>query len=168
MKEDIMFKVKASVVAFLGDEEKYPCHFQHNVGDEFIYDGEKFVGRICPSMLPLIVQPMIGIHAAGPRFISRPGYYYPFWYAPVSVKDLSLKKYDGLGFRNVLETSVEPKYHMANLLPANAFKWPPYGERTVIKTPMVICSDVRTSMLMKLEAFDLSDKGYKTGSNLDL
>jgi len=156
------FKVKATVIDFLGDEEKYPCHFLHKIGDEFIYDGEKFTGRICPSMAPFVVQPMIGIHAAGPRMIARPGYYYPFWYAPTSVKDPNLKKYDGLGFRNVLETAVESKYHMANLQPANAFKWPPHGERTVAKAPMAICPDVRTSMLMKLEAFDLSEKGYDT------
>ena len=66
------FKVKATVIDFLGDEEKYPCHFQHEIGDEFIYDGEKFIGRICPSMSPFVVPPMIGIHAAGPRIIARP------------------------------------------------------------------------------------------------
>jgi len=27
-----MFKVKVTVVGFLGDEEKYPCHFQHKIG----------------------------------------------------------------------------------------------------------------------------------------
>jgi len=154
-----MFKVKATVVAFLGDEDKYPCHFQHKIGDEFIWDGEKFIGRICPSLTPLLIPRMNELWAAGPKRLDYM-YYVPFWYSPVSAKDPSLKKYDGLGFRNVLTTYVEPQYHMANLAAPNAFKWPPHPERTVAKDIMVICPDIRTSALLKLEAFDLSDKGY--------
>ena len=40
-----MFKVKAIVIDFLGDKEKYPCHHRYNLGDEFLFDGEKFTGR---------------------------------------------------------------------------------------------------------------------------
>ncbi len=154
-----MFQVKATVVGFKGDEERYPCHFQHKVGDEFIFDGEKFIGRICPHMVPIVIPVMMPLFAAGPRLIPS-AYYYPFWYSPVSVKDPSLKKYDGLGFRNVLKTIVEPKYHMRNLEPLDAFKWPPHGERAVV--PDVTCGDKRTAMVMKIEAFDLSDKGDAT------
>ena len=153
-----MFKVKATVVGFLGDEERYPCHFQHKVGDEFIYDGEKYIGRICPHMAPLLIPRMMPLCAAGPRIISA-GYYYPFWYAPLSVKDPSLKKYDGLGFRNVLKTIVEPQHHMARLTPGEAFNWPPQKERTIARNVRVVCNDTRTSMAMEIEAFDLSDKG---------
>jgi uncharacterized repeat protein (TIGR04076 family) len=153
-----MFQVKATVVGFKGDEEKYPCHFQHKIGDEFIYDGEKFVGKICPHMVPIVVPCMMPLCAAGPRFVPS-GYYFPFWYAPVSVKDPSLKKYDGRGFRNVLKTIVEPEYHMRNLEPLDAFKWPPHEERTVAQAVMAVCGDKRTAMTMKIEAFDLSDKG---------
>lgn len=156
-----MFQVKATVVGFLGDEEKYPCHFQHKVGDEFIYDGEKYIGRICPHMAFILIPRMMPLCAAGPRIVTH-GYYYPFWYAPVSRKDPSLKKYDGLGFRNILETIVEPPYHMARLTPQEAFNWPPQKERRVGRTPTVICGDTRTSMVMRLEAFDLSDKGDAT------
>ncbi len=155
------FQVKATVVRFLGDEETYPCHFLYKIGEEFIYDGEKYMGRICPSVARLLIPAMMPFHAAGPRAIPPSGYYYPFWYAPVSRKDPSLAKYDGLGFRNVLETAVEAPYHMANLAPAHAFEWPPDKERTVSKEAgMVICPDIRTSVLLKVEAFDLSDKGY--------
>jgi uncharacterized repeat protein (TIGR04076 family) len=156
-----MFQVKATVVGFLGDEERYPCHFQHKVGDEFIYDGEKYVGRICPHMALLLIPRMMPLCAAGPRIISH-GYYFPFWYAPVSVKDSSLKKYDGLGFRNVLETITEDKFHMRNLQPLDAFTWPPQKERTVGQRVGVVCGDTRTAMAMKIEAFDLSDKGDAT------
>jgi uncharacterized repeat protein (TIGR04076 family) len=153
-----MFQVKATVTGFLGDEEKYPCHFKHKVGDEFIYDGEKFIGRICPHVVPLLIPRMMPLCAAGPRIITS-GYYHSFWYAPVSRKDPGMKKYDGLGFRNVLKTEVEPPYHMARLTPRDAFNWPPINERTINRGAGVICGDTRTSMAMKIEAFDLSDKG---------
>jgi len=153
-----MFQVKATVVGFLGDEEKYPCHFQHKVGDEFIYDGEKYIGRICPHMARLLIPRMMMLYAAGPRIISHK-YFYPFWYAPVSAKDPSLKKYDGLGFRNILKTVTEPPHHMAGLTPPGAFTWPPQKERTIARDERIICGDTRTSMAMKIEAFDLSDKG---------
>ena len=154
-----MFKVKATVISFLGDEETYPCHFQYKLGDEFIWDGEKFIGRVCPSVFPLLAPKIVALHAAGPRY-TEPWQYYPFWYSAVTVKDRSLKIIDGLGFRNVLKTPVAPKYHMANLMPADAWKWPPHEERTIARDPMVICTDTRTSVLLKLEAFDLSDNGY--------
>lgn len=154
------FQVKATVTGFLGDEERYPCHFQHVVGDEFAYDGEKYVGRLCPSMCRVLIPEMMPFHAIGPRIISPPRYYYPFQYAPVSRKAPENAKYDGLGFGNVLRTPVEPPYHMANLSP-NPSVWPPPRERTIQKeTGTVVCPDVRTCMVMKIQAFDLSDKGY--------
>ena len=152
-----MFKVKATVIDFLGDKEKYPCHHGYKLGDEFIFDGESFTGTICPSLMPTVAQKTLELHAAGPRYRDTM-YYYPFLYAPVSVADPEMKKYDGVGFRNVLETYSEPKYHMANLA-SSGFKWPPPKERTVKKDITIICPDYRTSVKVKLEAFDLSDKG---------
>ena len=152
-----MFKVKATVIDFLGDKEKYPCHHGYKLGDEFIFDGESFTGTICPSLMPTVAQKILELHAAGPRYRDTM-YYYPFLYAPVSVADPEMKKYDGIGFRNVLETYSEPKYHMANLA-SSGFKWPPPAERTVKKDITITCPDYRTSVKVKLEAFDLSDKG---------
>jgi uncharacterized repeat protein (TIGR04076 family) len=158
-----MFQVKATVIGFIGDEEKYPCHFQHKIGDEFIYDGEKYIGRICPHFSSTVVPKMVAFHAAGPRKVPTAGYYYPFWYAPVSRKEPGNKKYDGIGFRNVLETAIEPPRHIANMKPAHAFDWPPVTERTVnLDNSTVVCGDTRTSVVMKIEAFDLSDKGDAT------
>ena len=31
----------------MGNEKEYPCHFGYKIGDEFIYDGEQFIGRVC-------------------------------------------------------------------------------------------------------------------------
>lgn len=152
-----MFKVKATVIDFLGDKEKYPCHHQYKLGDEFIFDGESFSGTICPSLAPLVVPKIIELHAAGPRYRDTL-FYYPFLYSPVSTEDPSLKIFDGVGFRNVLQTYTEPRYHMANLA-SSGFKWPPPVARTVRKDVTIICPDYRTSVKVKLEAFDLSDKG---------
>jgi hypothetical protein len=49
---------------------------------------------------------------------------------------------------------------MARLQPAEAFNWPPQNKRIVGRGAGVVCGDTRTSMAMKIEAFDLSDKGY--------
>ena len=48
---------------------------------------------------------------------------------------------------------------MANLASSSAFRWPPPQERTALRDVTVICPDYRTSVLVKIEAFDLSDKG---------
>ena len=98
--------------------------------------------------------------AAGPRTVPSPQHYYAFWYAPVSRRDKTRKKFDGIGFRNVLKTEIEPPYHMARLQPKHAFDWPPVTKRTVLlDNSIVICGDTRTSLIMKVEAFDLADKG---------
>ncbi len=156
-----MFQVKGTVIAFLGDETKYPCHFGQKIGDEIIWDGEKYIGRLCASIWPLLTPKVDALRAAGPRYV-EPYYYFPFWYDSLCVRDSSQKKYDGIGFRNVMKTIVDPPYHMSHLLPPNAWKWPPHKERTVAKDITVICPDFRTAVVLKLEAFDLSEKGYDT------
>jgi uncharacterized repeat protein (TIGR04076 family) len=156
-----MFQVKATVVAFLGNEDIYPCHFQHKVGDEVIYDGETYHGRLCPDVWSRIVPKVEAMHQAGPRYVEWVSYY-PFWYCSLSVPDPEMRKYDGLGFKNVLKTVVPPPFDMANLISPEVFTWPPSERDDLQREPTVLCPDVRTSMLMKLEAFDLSEKGYDT------
>lgn len=153
-----MFKVKATIVDFLGDTERYPCHHQYRLGDEFIFDGAAFSGTICPSFAITVVPKMIEIQEAGPRYR---GYlfYYPFLYAPLSVEDPDSQKYDGLGFKNIKDNYTEPKFHMANLAGSGTFGWPPREERITHKDVRLICPDYRTSVVAKIEAFDLSDKG---------
>jgi uncharacterized repeat protein (TIGR04076 family) len=154
-----MFKVKATVVGFAGDQELYPCHMQHKVGDEIIFDGESYHGRLCPDVWPLIAPKVSAMHQAGPRYKEWAAYY-PFWYTSVSTKDESMKKYDGLGYRCNLQTIVPPAHDMANLVPPDAYKWPPHEQRDIMSAVTVTCLDARTSMVMVLEAFDLSDKGF--------
>jgi uncharacterized repeat protein (TIGR04076 family) len=153
-----MFKVRISVVGALGNEEKYPCHFHHKVGDEIIFNGESFYGKLCPSVWALVIPHVEALYNAGPRY-RVPGYYAPIWYCPTSVKDPSKEVYDGRGFRNVLETQIEPQYHMANLVPPHSFEWPPHPEREILKNVSVTCKDLRTAVVFRIEAFDLADAG---------
>src|SRR5512147_2145657 len=105
-----MFKVKITLAGFLGDEKRYPCHFGHKIGDTIIYDGAKFSAGFCSSVLVPIAQQVDNLVKMGPRY-KPAGHYYPFWYAPVSLADESLKKYDGIGFKNVfIDSYHEPQY----------------------------------------------------------
>jgi len=153
-----MFKVKATVIGFLGDTKKYPCHFDYKVGDEIIYNGAEFKGRICTGLMQKLVTKMLGMYAAGIRYV-EPIYYVPFWYAPPSTCDPSMKKYDGIGFRNTLQTVEDLPYGMSLLRDPDSFKWPPHPERTVTRDITLICDDYRTSVLMKLDVIDLADDG---------
>jgi uncharacterized repeat protein (TIGR04076 family) len=154
---DSLFKVKTSVVDFLGDKERYPCHHQYQLGDEFIFDGACFIGGICPSLALTVVPRMMEIHAAGPRFKDYI-HYYPFLYAPDSIDDTEAKKTDGLGYKNIFQNSPVPKYHVANLASSGKFKWPP-EKRITHRDVRLICPDYRTSVVVKIEAFDIADKG---------
>jgi uncharacterized repeat protein (TIGR04076 family) len=157
--EVFMYQVKMTVVDILGDESKYPCHFKYKIGDEFIWDGEKFIGKLCAALIPLVMPKIMDLHAAGPRYVN-PLYYYPFFYAPVSEHDEASKEADGLGFKNVLKNHDEPKYHMATLTTKNAYKWPPHPERNVARSIRILCPDLRTAVAVSLEAFDISECGY--------
>lgn len=152
------FQVKITVVAFLGNTDVYPCHMRHRIGDEVTFDGESYSGRLCPDVWPLIVPKVTSLYQAGPRYVDWASYY-PFWYTSLSKDDPEQRNRDGLGFRNTLKTIVPSRYDMANLVPLNAFKWPPHEKRTIAGGASVICPDTRTSMLIKLEAFDLCEKG---------
>jgi uncharacterized repeat protein (TIGR04076 family) len=154
-----MFKVKATVIKIAGDESIFPCHFGYNIGDEIIFDGEKCIGRVCPSLWASLGQKIEALHSAGPRYIN-PGYFYPFWYSAPNIRDVSMKKYDGLGYKPTGKICDLPKYHMGNLKPKDMSAIPPLEERTVAKDVTIMCPDVRTAVILKLEAFDLSEKGF--------
>jgi len=153
-----MFKVKATLVRFAGDVERYPCHFGYEVGDEIIFDGENFIGRICLQILPLLNKYVPPLYSAGPRYVN-PFSYFPFFYSPMSTKEAGQKKYDGVGFGMVKGEIIEPKYHMANFKSPNAFKWPAHDKREIGKDLVGRCDDLRTAATFKFEAFDLCDKG---------
>jgi uncharacterized repeat protein (TIGR04076 family) len=156
-----MFQVKATLVEFLGDEQKYPCHFNHKIGDEFVYDGEEFHGRLCPHVITVLMPKLEAIFDAGPRYV-QPPYYSPFWYGPLSARDASMKVYDGVGWRALPEDIPEPPYTLKALIPKGGFEYPTNPERNVMKDVVALCPDVRTSALFRLEAFDLAERGEAT------
>jgi uncharacterized repeat protein (TIGR04076 family) len=153
-----MYKVKATVIDFLGDTEKYPCHFEYKIGDEVIFDGEKCIGRVCRDLWTILIPKAVALMIAGPKY-RDPLYYAPWWYSPLSVRDKEMKKYDGIGFRVVKEPVIEPPFPYSKLLPPNSFQSPPPQERIVLKDVSVICPDFRTAVVLKLEAFDVADLG---------
>lgn len=153
-----MYKVKATLVEFLGDEETFPCHFSHKIGDEFSYDGERFHGRICPHAMAVIIPQLYNLYSAGPRY-RQPPYYVPFWYAPETERDDSMKYADGVGWKVRKEPAYQPPHSIGALTPKGAFATPTLTERTVMKDVAVVCPDARTSGVFVLEAYDLNDTG---------
>ena len=152
-----MFKVKTTVIDFKGDEERYPCHHGYKLGDVFTFDGASFNGSICPSLALTVTPMMMEVHSAGPRY---KGYihYYPFLYAPDSVVDPKGKDSDGIGYKNVFENEPLPRYHVGNLASSSKFVWPP-KKRITDRPVRLICPDYRTSVVVQIEAYDVSDKG---------
>lgn len=142
------FKVRCKLEQFMGDEESFPCHFNYKIGDEIIFDGEKFIGRICPGIL-LSMPPVVeAIHHSGTAYPERIIYRY----STPSTKDPSMKKYDGIGFRPLKElpSGASPK-HLKNMSitpPAN-----------LAKSVTFVCIDSRVVAYFRASAFDLADAG---------
>lgn len=160
-----MFKVKATVVGFDADEERHPCHFRYKIGDEIIYDGEKFIGRICPSILRPFAEKVSMLYSSGGRHREgeMPGAYLPFFHSPFSVYDPEYKKYDGVGFRPTLERPEQnykfiPDVTLFDELREGAklLGGPGTGKREVLT---LVCGDRHTLMRMELQAIDLVDYG---------
>jgi uncharacterized repeat protein (TIGR04076 family) len=154
-----MFKVRIKVVEIKGDESRYPCHCLHRIGDEVIFDGDSYTGKLCVDLWPKVTEKAAILYSVGPRWV-EPINYLLVHYTPVSQEDPSRKIYDGKGFRAVYEGYKNiPKYHMVNLIGKDEFKWPPVKER--VNYPItVMCPDPRTAVVVQLEAFDIADGGY--------
>lgn len=158
-----MFKVKATVIGFDKDEQRFPCHFRYKVGEEITYDGEMVTGRICPSLFSVLGQAFNDLQASGGRHqeSENPKSYYPFWHSPYSAVDPSRKKYDGVGFRATTE-----RPEMGYKFVADKTLWgkPPdgkyiIGKGTAKRDLYVVCEDSHTNVRFKVEAYDLADRG---------
>ena len=158
-----MFKVKATVTGFGGDEKRYPCHFRYKIGDEIIFDGEIINGRLCPNMMEALSKAFKDLFASGGRHREgeNAGSYYPFWHSPFSVYDSSYKKYDGVGFRPTLERPEEGYKFVPD---ESLFDVPPNGKFIIGKgkekrSISLVCGDGHTLAQFKVEVFDLADRG---------
>jgi len=65
------FKVRCRLIDFLGDAKKFPCSFGHKIGDKFIYDGEKFIGRVCPYVLRGVFPHIMSMLVVGNKYCER-------------------------------------------------------------------------------------------------
>ncbi|OGO21654.1 MAG: hypothetical protein A2144_11775 [Chloroflexi bacterium RBG_16_50_9] len=138
------FKVRAKLVAFLGDEEKFPCHFGYKIGDEITYDGEKFEGRVCPNLLFTMLPKVEVMMHSGNKHFDRIIYRYHGGY---SVRDPAMKEHDGIGFRMA-----------ENPQSVDGVIFPRLGEGWAF-----VCEDARTSACFKIEPVDLATGGYFIG-----
>jgi uncharacterized repeat protein (TIGR04076 family) len=160
-----MFKVRATVIGFDKDEKRHPCHFRYKIGDTIIFDGEKFIGRICPSIMAPFAQKVSILYTSGGRHREgeMPGQYLPFMHSPFSVYDPAYKKYDGVGFRPTLE---RPEQNYKFIPDVSKFDELPDGAELlggpgtgIRKKEIFVCGDRHTLMRMEFEAFDLVDYG---------
>jgi uncharacterized repeat protein (TIGR04076 family) len=144
-----LYKVKATVVGFLGDVEHFPCHFGYKIGDSFIYDGEKFIGRICPSLFPSNMLAVFDII----RYSGNLHFgYFPWNYSGISRREPGNRKYDGVGWANVKgapKGAREDFVHMTLPIPT---------ERRGVG--QFACDDPRTHAVFIAEPCGLSDKGF--------
>jgi uncharacterized repeat protein (TIGR04076 family) len=143
------FKVKCTLIGFMNDVEKFPCHFDYKIGEEFTYDGERIEGRICPGVLLTMVPTIWQTFFSGKRAYER----IIFKYSGLSAKDPSMKQYDGIGYRPLKEA------------PAGS------GNRSsIVVSPdrptelkgggSFACADCRTSAYFSVEPIDIASGGY--------
>ena len=160
-----MFKVKATVLGFDEDEDRHPCHFRYRIGDTVVWDGEKFIGRICPSIMRPFVEKVSILYNSGGRHRQgeQPFAYTPFMPSPFSVYDPEYKKYDGVGFRPTLE---RPEQNYKFIVDVTKFDKLPDGVELLggpgtgkREKEILVCGDSHTRMRMELEAIDLVDYG---------
>ena len=139
------FKVRAKFLGFFADEEKYPCHFDYKIGEEIIYDGARFEGRLCPGLLNVLIPKVKIMADSGTRH-----YQWTLFrkHGGPSVRDPSMKDHDGIGFRMLDKPPDEME---------KQFFVP------VEKGVVVCCEDVRTLAAFRVEPIDLADGGFYLG-----
>jgi uncharacterized repeat protein (TIGR04076 family) len=144
-----MFKVKCKLVAFVGHEDKYPCHFGYKIGDEFYYDGVEFKGRICPGLLASMMPVVHGTFLLGYKYNEN----VLFRYRGLDVKDPDMARYDGAGYRPVDEVPGGVPENLRRMTP-------PSKTGGKAKTGHFTCGDTRILAEFTCEAVDLSDSEY--------
>lgn len=144
-----MFKVKCTLVAFEGREDLYPCHFNYKIGDTIYYDGDRFTGRICPGLLASMMPVVHSMCLTGNHGIEN----VIFRYRGLDVRDPSMAKYDGVGFRPVDEPPAEHANKQASFGPYT-------GATQKARGNHFTCGDTRILAEFFCEAVDLSDGEY--------
>jgi uncharacterized repeat protein (TIGR04076 family) len=143
------FKVRCKLVEFTGDPERFPCHFDYKIGDEFTYDGEKFEGKICNGLLKNMAPVIWDTVFYGTGDYNRMIYLY----SGLSAREPGMKKYDGIGFRPLKKApeGADPKH--IKFMPAE----PPKG--LIKQARGFVCDDTRTGAHFICEPVALADGG---------
>lgn len=143
------FKVRCKLVAWTGDHDNFPCHFNYSIGDEFFYDGEKFEGRICNGLLKNMAQVIWNTVFYGGGDYDRMVYLY----SGLSARAPEMKQYDGIGFRPLKKApeGADPKY-------LGSFSAdPPIS--LIKRQRSFICDDTRTGARFICEPVDIASGG---------
>ena len=144
-----MYKVKCKLVKFEGDPESFPCHFRYQIGDEIYYDGVHLTGRICPHIILSMMPVIYGLHTLGHKYTES----VPFRYRGLDIRDPSMAKYDGEGWR--------PRPAIPDsLLGKQTTVFPVPSKTEKARGAHFICSDSRTLAHFTAEAVDFSDSEF--------
>lgn len=145
-----MFKVKCTLIAFVGDEKNFPCHFHYKLGDVFYYDGVEFTGRVCPGLLSSMMPAIRGVYYLGYKNTENIMYNY----RGIDAIDPSMAKYDGVGLRPVKTPPPGAPEKMVQ-----AIKNKPTTQK-IKSGGHFVCGDTRTLAEFTCEPCDLSDSDY--------
>jgi hypothetical protein len=141
------FKVRCRLSGFLGDAERFPCHFEYKVGDEIIYDGEKFIGRICPGLFGM-VQNILILYRVGNNYAAHN----VILYSGLSKRNPDMKKYDGIGWSPLKQVPDGADLKKVKFISDKQQTEP-------MKGSVYVCGDVRTSAYFICEPYALADVG---------
>jgi uncharacterized repeat protein (TIGR04076 family) len=144
-----MFKVKCTLINFEKDEKKHPCHFNYKIGDAIYYDGVTFTGRVCPGIIHTGMPVVHGVFLLGNKYSEN----IMFRYRGPNVRDSSMAKYDGVGFRPVKE----PQEDQDEKAEGPFWNDPVTGRS---KGAHFLCGDHRTLAHFKVEPVDLATSEY--------
>jgi len=143
-----MFKVRCRLIAFDGDEENFPCHFNYRIGDEIYYDGVYFTGRICQGLFPTMFPVVHNVHLMGNRYPSN----IAFKYRTFDSREPEMAKYDGAGFA--------PRKRLPDKVPESMKTFNPTLREEKVRGMRFGCLDTRTLAQFSCQAVDLSDADY--------
>jgi hypothetical protein len=158
------YKVRVKLVRFVGDVEHFPCRFGYKVGDEFCYDGERFIGRVCPELITSDMGPILGVVGAS----GVKNYECLVWfYTGLEGADPNMKKYDGIGYKNIRGVPKElleairrgPRPKIAEILSTNFPEVPPYPTKRRAVAEFN-CGDPRAFAWFVAEPYDIVDNGF--------
>jgi uncharacterized repeat protein (TIGR04076 family) len=140
------YKVRAKLVGFMGDPERFPCHFPYEIGDEITFDGEKFEGRVCPGLSKTVIPDMLIMVNSGLEHFKRIMFKY---HGGASVRDPNFQKYDGTGFR------------MSHQPPPERLKQ--FTPQPGAASTLSVCGDPLTLAAFRIEPIGLASGGFYRG-----